>query len=47
VKFIRVNISTETVRTVDVPKEYAGLGGRGLTSVNTKLYDPLPSTETK
>jgi aldehyde:ferredoxin oxidoreductase len=26
-------MSTKTVRTVDVPKEYAGLGGRGLTSI--------------
>ncbi len=31
--FIRVNMSDKTVRTEEVPQEYAGLGGRGLTSI--------------
>ncbi len=32
-RFVRVNMSEKTVRIEDVPAEYAGLGGRGLTSV--------------
>lgn len=32
-KFLRVNMSEKSVQFQDVPKEYAGLGGRGLTSV--------------
>ncbi len=32
-KLIRVNMSDKTVRVEDVPPEYAGLGGRGLTSI--------------
>jgi aldehyde:ferredoxin oxidoreductase len=45
-KFIRVNMSEKSVGVEDVPKEYAGLGGRGLTSilVNTEVppkCDPL------
>ena len=32
-KLIRVNMSDKTVHIEDVPKEYAGLGGRGLTSI--------------
>jgi aldehyde:ferredoxin oxidoreductase len=32
-KLIRVNMSDKTVRMEDVPKEYAVLGGRGLTSI--------------
>jgi aldehyde:ferredoxin oxidoreductase len=32
-KFIKVNMSTKTVSVEDVPEEYRGLGGRGLTSV--------------
>jgi aldehyde:ferredoxin oxidoreductase len=40
-KFIRVNMSTNTVRTVDVSKGYAGLGGRGLTSI--MLNKELPA----
>jgi aldehyde:ferredoxin oxidoreductase len=31
-KIIRVNMTTLTTVTEDVPKEWAGLGGRGLTS---------------
>ena len=32
-KFLRVNMSEKSLQFHDVPKEYAGLGGRGLTSV--------------
>jgi aldehyde:ferredoxin oxidoreductase len=32
-KFIRVNMDKKTITTEDVPKDYAGLGGRGLTSI--------------
>jgi aldehyde:ferredoxin oxidoreductase len=32
-KFIRVNMSTKTVHVEDVPRDYIGLGGRGLTSI--------------
>ena len=32
-KFIRVNMGTKAVSTEDVPEQYKGLGGRGLTSV--------------
>jgi aldehyde:ferredoxin oxidoreductase len=32
-KFLRVDMSEKSVQFQDVPKEYAGLGGRGLTSV--------------
>ncbi|MCJ7773823.1 MAG: aldehyde ferredoxin oxidoreductase, partial [Desulfobacterales bacterium] len=32
-KFIRVNMTDKTILSQDVPKEYAGLGGRGLTSI--------------
>jgi len=32
-KFVKVNMSKKSVQFQDVPKEYAGLGGRGLTSV--------------
>jgi aldehyde:ferredoxin oxidoreductase len=32
-KFIRVNMSDKSVHVEDVPQEYAGLGGRGLTSI--------------
>jgi len=45
-KFIRVNMSEKTIRVEDVPQDYAGLGGRGLTStmVNAEVppkCDPL------
>jgi aldehyde:ferredoxin oxidoreductase len=32
-KFIRVNMTEKTISIEDVPQEYLGLGGRGLTSV--------------
>ncbi len=32
-QFIRVNMSNQTVTVEDVPADYAGLGGRGLTSI--------------
>ena len=32
-KFIRVNMSDKSIHVEDVPQEYAGLGGRGLTSI--------------
>lgn len=45
-KFIRVNMSDKAIRVEDVPKDYAGLGGRGLTStlINAEVppkCDPL------
>jgi aldehyde:ferredoxin oxidoreductase len=50
-KFIRVNMTTKTVTVEDVPREYLGLGGRGLTSImiNAEVppkCDPL-GTENK
>ena len=32
-KLVRVNMSTKTIAVEDMPQEYAGLGGRGLTSI--------------
>ena len=32
-KFIRVNMTTKQITTEDVPQDYIGLGGRGLTSI--------------
>ena len=32
-KFIRINMTDKTIKTEDVPEEYMGLGGRGLTSI--------------
>jgi len=32
-KIIRVNMNKKTIRSEDVPQDYAGLGGRGLTSI--------------
>ena len=32
-KLIRVNMNKKTIRAEDVPQDYAGLGGRGLTSI--------------
>jgi aldehyde:ferredoxin oxidoreductase len=32
-KFIRVNITEKTVKIEEVPQDYLGLGGRGLTSI--------------
>jgi aldehyde:ferredoxin oxidoreductase len=45
-KFIRVNMSNKTITVEDVPQDYLGLGGRGLTSImiNTEVppkCDPL------
>lgn len=45
-KLIRVNMSDKTIRMEEVPTEYRGLGGRGLTSImiNTEVppkCDPL------
>jgi len=47
-KLIRVNMSDKIIRIQDVPQDYAGLGGRGLTSilVNAEVppqCDPLGS----
>lgn len=45
-RFIRVNMSDKTIHVEDVPQDYVGLGGRGLTSImiNTEVpptCDPL------
>ena len=45
-KFIRVNLTAKSIETQDVPQEYAGLGGRALTSclINSEVpaaCDPL------
>ena len=45
-KFLRVNLTTKNIDTQEVPEEYAGLGGRGLTSnlINSEVpaaCDPL------
>ncbi|MBW1704717.1 MAG: aldehyde ferredoxin oxidoreductase [Deltaproteobacteria bacterium] len=32
-KFLRVNMANKTINVEDVPQEYMGLGGRGLTSI--------------
>jgi aldehyde:ferredoxin oxidoreductase len=32
-KFLKVNMTTQSVNVEDVPQEYMGLGGRGLTSI--------------
>jgi aldehyde:ferredoxin oxidoreductase len=47
-KFIRVNLSSKDIRVEEVPREYLGLGGRGLTSIliNAEVppgCDPLGS----
>ena len=39
-KFIKVDMSTKTVRVEDVPEGYLGLGGRGLTSIMIKAEVP-------
>ena len=41
-QFIRVNMSDQTVRVEDVPADYAGLGGRGLTSI--MINNEVPPT---
>lgn len=45
-KFVRVNMNEKSIHVEDVPRDYAGLGGRGLTSImiNTEVppeCDPL------
>jgi len=45
-KFIRVNMNEKTINVEDVPQDYMGLGGRGLTSImiNTEVppkCDPI------
>ena len=32
-KFLKVNMSNKTIGVEDVPQQYLGLGGRGLTSI--------------
>jgi aldehyde:ferredoxin oxidoreductase len=39
-KFIRVNMNNKSIHIEDVPKQYLGLGGRGLTSVMINLEVP-------
>jgi len=41
-QFIRVNMSKQTVKVEDVPQDYVGLGGRGLTS--TMINNEVPPT---
>jgi len=45
-KFLRINMTTQTISKEDVPEAYAGLGGRGLTSIMINaevppMCDPL------
>jgi aldehyde:ferredoxin oxidoreductase len=45
-KFLRINMNDRTIKTENVPEQYMGLGGRGLTSImiNTEVppkCDPL------
>ena len=39
-KFLKVNMSKKSVQFAEVPKEYVGLGGRGLTSVMINAVVP-------
>ncbi|MFC1819585.1 aldehyde ferredoxin oxidoreductase family protein [Thermodesulfobacteriota bacterium] len=41
-KFIRINMSDQTINEEDVPQEYVGLGGRGLTSI--MINNEVPPT---
>ena len=41
-KFLRINMTTQTLLFEDVPQEYAGLGGRALTS--TMVNKEVPPT---
>lgn len=41
-KFLRVNLTTETVNWEEIPQEYTGLGGRALTS--TMVSNEVPPT---
>jgi aldehyde:ferredoxin oxidoreductase len=43
-KFLRVNMTTTAITVEDVPREYKGLGGRGLTSTMIN-NDVLPSCD--
>ncbi len=45
-KFIKVNMTEKDIRIEEVPQDYIGLGGRGLTSIMITAevpatYDPL------
>jgi aldehyde:ferredoxin oxidoreductase len=39
-KFIRVNMNEQTINIADVPQDYMGLGGRGLTSIMVNAEVP-------
>jgi aldehyde:ferredoxin oxidoreductase len=39
-KFLRVNMGEKTIQVEDVPQEYTGLGGRGLTSIMVNAEVP-------
>ncbi|MCP4630780.1 MAG: aldehyde ferredoxin oxidoreductase, partial [bacterium] len=41
-QLIRVNMSEQTVKIEDVPQDYLGLGGRGLTSI--MINNEVPPT---
>lgn len=41
-KFIRVNMTDQTIQVENVPEKYLGLGGRGLTSI--MVNDQVPPT---
>ena len=41
-KFIRVNMTDQTIQIEKVPEKYLGLGGRGLTSI--MVNDEVPPT---
>jgi aldehyde:ferredoxin oxidoreductase len=41
-KFIRVNMTDQTIQVESVPEKYLGLGGRGLTSI--MVNDEVPAT---
>ncbi len=41
-KFIRINMADGIIKTEDVPEEYAGLGGRGITSI--MINKDVPAT---
>ena len=41
-KFLKIDMTSQTIATTDVPAEYAGLGGRGLTSI--MINNEVPAT---
>jgi aldehyde:ferredoxin oxidoreductase len=41
-KFLGINTSTKNIHSEDVTQEYAGLGGRGLTSI--MINKEVPAT---